>query len=39
MKIYEVTGERRPEAVKTTGVLDIRVLGSFLIVGASSQVQ
>lgn len=36
--IYEVIGEGWPEAVKTIGVLDIRVLGSFLTVGADSQV-
>ena len=37
--VCEVIGEGLPEAVKTIGVLDIRVLGSFLTVGADSQVQ
>ena len=36
--MYEVIGECWPEAVKSIGVLDIKVLGSFLIVGSDSQV-
>lgn len=37
--IYEVIGECWPEAVKSIDVLDIKVLGSFLIVESDSQVQ